>query len=304
MATSPHRITDAPEPYNSPKSDIILRSSDGVDFRFFKLLLSLASPFFSGMFDLPVAKDPAWEASSSEMEMKDGMVVVAVDENSQVLTALLGFVHPWKVPTFETLESSRVILQAADKYGMDDVTEAVEEALITSKFLDRRPSAVYALACTYKLEKAARAAAKLTLQHPMLFPFSPEVDHAPAAALYRLFAYRQACMKKVVEVTHILALRDAYVACKACPTATTLLSSVSVYQWLWDSVHHLTSRIQEVGFGGDVMQHVTVSWPVLANAMQCPTCKTKAMEIFSRFVQEVKRDIELEIRKVALEIKF
>ncbi|EIN03893.1 hypothetical protein PUNSTDRAFT_29952, partial [Punctularia strigosozonata HHB-11173 SS5] len=38
-------------------ADVILRTSDNVDFRVYKLILSLASPFFSDMFTLPQAMD-------------------------------------------------------------------------------------------------------------------------------------------------------------------------------------------------------------------------------------------------------
>ena len=45
----------APEPFDRLDADLILRSSDKepVDFRVFKLFLSLASPFFAMVFTLP-----------------------------------------------------------------------------------------------------------------------------------------------------------------------------------------------------------------------------------------------------------
>jgi len=50
----PAPIVDAKHPFDDPKADVILRSSDNVDFRCYKLLLAFASPsFFEGMFNLP-----------------------------------------------------------------------------------------------------------------------------------------------------------------------------------------------------------------------------------------------------------
>ena len=43
----------ASEPFDHAKADIILRSSDNIDFHVFKLFLSLASPFFEDMFNIP-----------------------------------------------------------------------------------------------------------------------------------------------------------------------------------------------------------------------------------------------------------
>ncbi|KAF9240602.1 hypothetical protein BU15DRAFT_73833 [Melanogaster broomeanus] len=43
----------APEPFDNIDADVILRSSDNVDFRVFKIILSLTSPVFKDMFTLP-----------------------------------------------------------------------------------------------------------------------------------------------------------------------------------------------------------------------------------------------------------
>ena len=40
------------DPFDDPNADVILRSRDNVDFRTFKLMLSLASEFFKDMFSL------------------------------------------------------------------------------------------------------------------------------------------------------------------------------------------------------------------------------------------------------------
>ncbi|EIW58580.1 uncharacterized protein TRAVEDRAFT_20544 [Trametes versicolor FP-101664 SS1] len=59
-AQSSHNMsqgTDAPYPFNQPSAYIILRSSDAVDFRVHSLILTQASPFFAGMFELPQPPD-------------------------------------------------------------------------------------------------------------------------------------------------------------------------------------------------------------------------------------------------------
>ena len=81
--------TYAAAPFDHAKADIILRSSDNIDFRVFKLLLSLASPFFETLFDIP---QPAEEVG--DQEVKDGLAVVRVTEDSKTLDALLRFCYP------------------------------------------------------------------------------------------------------------------------------------------------------------------------------------------------------------------
>ena len=79
----------ATPPFDHPKADIILRSSNNIHFRVFKLFLSLASPFFETLFEIP---QPA-EVNKGQ-EVKDGLVVVPVTENSKTLDALLRFRYP------------------------------------------------------------------------------------------------------------------------------------------------------------------------------------------------------------------
>ncbi|KIJ65516.1 hypothetical protein HYDPIDRAFT_130726 [Hydnomerulius pinastri MD-312] len=74
----------AASPFDHAKADIILRSSDNIDFRIFKLFLSLASPFFESLFDIP---QPIEE--SEEQEIKDGLPIIPVSEDSKTLDALL-----------------------------------------------------------------------------------------------------------------------------------------------------------------------------------------------------------------------
>ncbi|KAI6023597.1 hypothetical protein PISMIDRAFT_18795 [Pisolithus microcarpus 441] len=78
MTNSPAR---ALPPFDHAKADVILRSSDGVDFRVFELFLSLASPFFETLFDLP---QPS-QAANADTEIEDGLPVFPVSEGSKTL---------------------------------------------------------------------------------------------------------------------------------------------------------------------------------------------------------------------------
>ncbi|KDQ50417.1 hypothetical protein JAAARDRAFT_63194 [Jaapia argillacea MUCL 33604] len=298
LIATPPSMTDASHHHNSLKADIILHSSDNVDFPFFKLLLSLSSPFFNGMFDLPSDRP-----EMSGLDNRGGLVVVAVDETSRVLTTLLSFIHPSNPsPSFDSLETSRLVLQAADKYGMDDVIHKVEAALMSSDFMEHEPGAIYAIACSFNLEKAARAAAKLTLCHPIPFPYSPELEYASAASIHRLLVYRQACIKKGLEVCPELALRDSGVSCSICPSAMNELQGFSVKLWLWNFVQAVCERIQEAPCG-DVMQYVASARPFIKLAINCQACRNTAMEIFCRLAQGLKKEIDEEISAIHLEVK-
>ncbi|PFH50248.1 hypothetical protein AMATHDRAFT_145574, partial [Amanita thiersii Skay4041] len=75
--------TDAAKPFDSSaKADVILRSSDSVDFYFISLLLSAVSPVFSDMFSL---NRPGVQQEITN----NGLPVVPLPESSKILQFLL-----------------------------------------------------------------------------------------------------------------------------------------------------------------------------------------------------------------------
>ncbi len=91
-------------------ADVILRSSDLVDFRVHKSVLAMSSPFFSDMFSLPQPRNDA---------APDDLPVVCVSEDAEVLNSLISMLYP--VPPKIPNSSERIydVLDAAAKYDMD-----------------------------------------------------------------------------------------------------------------------------------------------------------------------------------------
>ena len=76
------------EPFDVPDANLILRSSDVVDFRVHKPLLAMASPFFKDLLSLP---------QPSDSETVDGLPMVQLSESSELLNNLVSILYP--VPT-------------------------------------------------------------------------------------------------------------------------------------------------------------------------------------------------------------
>ncbi|KAG1725763.1 hypothetical protein EDB19DRAFT_1643905 [Suillus lakei] len=115
--------TCASTPFDHAKADIILRSADGVEFRVFTLFLSLASPFFETLFGLPQAPGGA-----ADQEIKDGLAVITVSEDSKTLDSFLRFCYPSTLaedPSFENLTDALSVLAAARKYSLDLIERKV-----------------------------------------------------------------------------------------------------------------------------------------------------------------------------------
>ena len=172
------------------EGDVILRSSDGVDFLAYRVVLGLASPFFKSMFSL---RQP------SDMETEDTTPVVHMAEDSVVVNHLLSYCYPIQNPIISDLAVLGAVLEAAIKYDMD---EPVRMAKISFCELAKgRPLHAFAISCHLQLEEEAANAAELWNATRMTWEnsqeedfvrtlsgssFVPEMDLIPAGSYYRL----------------------------------------------------------------------------------------------------------------------
>jgi BTB/POZ domain len=77
--------TTSPLPtFDAPDANIIVRSSDLVDFRVHKSVLAMTSPFFKDLLSLP---------QPSDSETFDGLPVVQLSEDSELLNSLVSILY-------------------------------------------------------------------------------------------------------------------------------------------------------------------------------------------------------------------
>ena len=81
-------ITPSPEVLEVPDANLIIRSSDHALFRVHKSVLAMASPIFKDLLSLPQPPDS---------ESVDGLPVVELSEDSELLNSLISILYP--VPT-------------------------------------------------------------------------------------------------------------------------------------------------------------------------------------------------------------
>ncbi|KDQ60472.1 hypothetical protein JAAARDRAFT_607543 [Jaapia argillacea MUCL 33604] len=212
--TSPN---SAKPPFNHPRADIILRSSDNVDFATFKSILFLSSPVFEDMFSMP---QPPRRAGTQVD--KDDIPVVDLSEDSRTLELLLGFCHPGDRPIIETVVEARNLLVAAMKYDIGFIRVASKERLLALE--KSEPASLFAFACTHKIRDLAIDAAKLALQipEPDLLPknpsiLPPEFFSISAGNLMHLLFYHRAC----VAVTAGIITTDLDLAAQPLPRCTS-----------------------------------------------------------------------------------
>lgn len=142
----------ASSPFNSESADIILRTSDHVDFHVHRVVMSLASPFFSTMFSL---KPPEGQECNCKIAKAEPVVVA---EDSVVLDHLLRFCYPLREPVIQDLDTVGRVLEAALKYDIDCASHLIRQSLLSR--IGDSALRVYAIACQLSLEDMARAAAE------------------------------------------------------------------------------------------------------------------------------------------------
>ncbi|KAI5987108.1 hypothetical protein EDD15DRAFT_1509838 [Pisolithus albus] len=196
MSNPPNSPTFALPPFDHVKADVILRSSDGVDFRVFRLFLSLASPFFETLFDLP---QPSEEANA-DMEIKDGLPVIPVSEGSKTLDSLLRFCYPCTLagdPVIEDFREIINVLDAAKKYSLDAIQPAVCKSLFTPKILEAHSLRCFAIACRARMQEQCDLAAKYTLREPLIPGWFKEIELITSTELLSLLTYHRKCSSAV-----------------------------------------------------------------------------------------------------------
>ena len=153
----------APYNFEAADTDAILRPLDGKELRVHKVILSLASPVFQGMLNLP---QPA--GFSPKIPKID------IPESSDILQPLIQYLYPCSPPEISDISMWAALYTIADKYSVESVTDLLRGMLIP-RFLKASPLRVYALASCWGFEEEAKAASRGTLTMDISKGF-PEED--------------------------------------------------------------------------------------------------------------------------------
>ncbi|KAF4610615.1 hypothetical protein D9613_007147 [Agrocybe pediades] len=308
------KVIPAPPPFDRPEADIILRSSDKepVDFRVFKILLSLSSPFFADLFSLP---QPSTPYACSD-ECVDGMrtPVMQVAETAETLRVLLGFCFPisaHELPRLTSFEEIQRIAEAASKYEMIGIIKHLKIELLAPRFVESQPLRAFAIAHRYGWDAEARKAARYTLRHPIEAPFMSELELISGATLHRLQDYHRTC-REVASSRALLQLAIVdyndeweWLRCTFCAVAGDKRSQHSrgPRQWWTEWIEEVAEALRQRPWG-EVVRKYDLMQNVEQRIVNCQTCKAQGPGQLEVFAQMLAAQVERDISKVALELKF
>ena len=91
------------EPFDVSDTNLIIRSSDNVDYRVHKTVLAMASPFFKDLLSLP---------PPPQTEVVGGLRVVQLSENSELLNTLISILYPVRTVLPNSYEKVLYLLAA------------------------------------------------------------------------------------------------------------------------------------------------------------------------------------------------
>ncbi|CEL62570.1 hypothetical protein RSOLAG1IB_04926 [Rhizoctonia solani AG-1 IB] len=184
------------------EGDVTLCSSDGVEFKAYKLILRLTSPVFSDMFSVASVED-----------------AITLNDDAHSIAMMLQFAYPDRdliVPSFDHLEKA---LGIARKYHIDRMTEALRLRLRSSNdvtgdlspiSMSVDPIRAFAIARQFGLVEEAKAASTMTIGKFRILEMSDTDLHSLAIdlesmfILYRMHARREAVITETLLATNFV----------------------------------------------------------------------------------------------------
>jgi hypothetical protein len=174
-------------------ADIVLQSSNFVNFRIHKSILASSSPFFKDMFSLP---------QPSNNEVVDGLPVLRLSEDAELVRALITVLYPISPEIPDSYERVLALLGVAQKYDMAAVMSSIRaEVICSGSPAPPRAQALraYAIAFSNGLSHEMSTAARLTLDNPLTFEaLGEDLPLFEGSALPTLAKYRKMCKDSVV----------------------------------------------------------------------------------------------------------
>jgi len=313
--------------YNDPDADIIVRSSDGVIYRLYKVILAKASPIMKDTFTLPLPNHSARGKGSPI----DGLPVMNITEDSKTLDKLLLFIYPSaRSPKLRTLEDVVAMMEASRKYEMAMVAEYAQSAL--SAFAETEPLRVFCVAYSFQLKEETTRAAKLCLGIRMWPPppMPAEIGLLPSTLLYRLFVYYDQCRKIAVETVqnlkshgddlgHGREVEDigvfyswVWIRCASCPRSGQMMTTKKrwrpgeTYQYphWWEIYIDGVARALETAPYGDTAKRLDAFALAFRAASACPTCGPGVHTELIEFNGLLAQRIDKLVRRVTLDLSL
>ncbi|KAI0061933.1 hypothetical protein BV25DRAFT_716733 [Artomyces pyxidatus] len=197
------KSVDFGAPFDSANADVIIRSSDLVDFRVFKTTLAQASPVFEDIFHhIP----SALVGNVIKLDRtKDGLPVICLPEGRAVVHSLLTSIFPVPVYVPTSFRALAPVLAAAQRYQMINglsLLRICASASDTNLITQDNALEAYCVACYHGLAEEASTAAALTVNQSLalaLEDFGEDIQLLSGPSIFALWNYHERILKAARE---------------------------------------------------------------------------------------------------------
>ena len=268
--------------FTDEDAQIILRSSDNMQYRMHTVVLRTTSGFFRDMLALPRAVGSQVAAQQSES--------IVLDETSEVLGKLFRMISGLKYGDF-SFDMFQGILKAAYKYDMEGTVDTLRRFTTLPDFLSQ-PLEIYALAAQYGWEREAKAASKLTLALPIhLKEYETVLETIPSRYLLRLLKLhreRKTAFQRTAFESVLGGRRAKFFGLEKCDCRAWSSKGREFEKsgGMWTLAYSMLNSMDRRVDGGELLEGAWRGWQ--SNESICQDCNRTTKDYESRIASWVK----------------
>ncbi|KAI0039402.1 hypothetical protein FA95DRAFT_1612597 [Auriscalpium vulgare] len=223
------------------QGNIVMRSSDSVEFRANRWILESASPVLKAL----IAKQRTFNLAADEVELP----VIALPERYDVFRCLISMILPVKLLLPTTLEQTLSVLATAQKYEMSSAMALIRQLVPLSGF--DYPSLQtlfwgFRRASELRLYREAVAFARMSLvytRHFTLKNLGAELHHASGECIFNFIACRAKCQQALSRGVQQFRQCRSDASCSAGLQPCLSARSISDPHWLDDFLSRSTADL-------------------------------------------------------------
>lgn len=295
------QYTFAADPFNSVHADMILRSSDFIEFRVHKSILTVCSPHWESVIQ-SFGENSDGVPKTATLRDRQGRPIMNVGEDSNTLDLLLRLVYPIDFPPIDSVWDAFTLLEAARKCGMVHAIKASKKAI--TQYAETNPLRVYVLAAKRGWDIEMRAAAFASLAHPIQETYVQELEDLHAGVYFRLLAYHRLSAKaasaRVVDLSWMseIAVNTGWQPCWATCSNTACRKAYNMPSaWFQQYVSGVMQAIRTKP-RSKTLDEPALMDVALVRAVACEDCRDSALVDLRTFNTYLGEKIERVIEDV------
>ncbi|KZS91909.1 hypothetical protein SISNIDRAFT_384831, partial [Sistotremastrum niveocremeum HHB9708] len=136
-------------------ADLIIRTSDKVEFKVHKNIMAMISEVFKDMMSFDAVNLPLARTTSGSGDLKSSLEpqLVNITESSRVISNLLKLIYHAPPPNSISLDDMIDLFQTMHKYQVTGLDETVQDLFLANIDAKKNPLRLYAIAKKYSLKR-------------------------------------------------------------------------------------------------------------------------------------------------------